>query len=157
MVYLQNGLPLFWIILFELVLKMVQWLDFLGTCLFLVDPPTFLAHSSTHRIVSSSNKLPTSLSVHPSILPFIRPFTHPSSHSFIHLSFHLSNHPPIHIPIHLAFYPSGHLSNNSFNSTSSIHPSAYSTFQPLIYLSIHQPTHHPDIIFVIDLLELFEH
>lgn len=136
------NLELVWTLLFELVLKMVQWLGFLGTCLFLVDPPTFPTHSST-RLVSPSNKLPTSLSFHPSILPFIWPFTHPSSHSFIHLSFHLSNQQSIHIPIHLAFYLSGHLSNSTFNSEVSICllnlPATHLPIYPSAYPS---PRHH---------------
>lgn len=124
--------------LLELVLKMVR-LGFLGTCLFLVDSPTFPVHSSTHQLVSPSN------------LNYLQSVC-PSIHSFIHLSIH-HVHPAIpssicpsicptidpYIPIHLAFIHLVTPVNSTFNSTSSIHLPTQPSSHSFTYLSISLP------------------
>lgn len=102
--------------------KMVQWLGFLGTCLSLVPPSTFIAHPSIHALVSPSTHQSI---IHPSIQP-------PATCTRTHLSNHPSIWPPVEQYIQLHFP----------------HPSACSIFHPPIHLSIHQATWHPDIIWV---------
>lgn len=109
----------------------MTWL--LGTCLFLVDSPTFPVHSSTHQLVSPSNLNypPVCLSIHP--------FFHSSVHSPVHPAF-----------LHPSVLPSVQPSTHTHTHPSSV-PSIWSPVQPVhsillplsIYLLNLPATHLP--------------